>query len=402
MTISFRTHQVSKFRFRFQKLALIISTVLLFIPLFLIAGDPISPPPPDLLFYSGQDYGSESQFGPMNVFVNVGLVTIGHMTQSPELSYINFKGSGTILVNSLLHQRRAINSDYDNGFIGFFRNEFLPPNPPALPNYFMHLIGEGMLSRKLEEYYRFHGMQGIWPKVLAVSTIIATQQMNELVEFGFPMHPKSDPVADLYFNTAGIVAFSYDGVARLFSNEYIRLYYWPGQPVIDIRDGALYNHGESFLLRTTLGKRTDWKLSILFGMPANGLGVSVPVKNGDLLTIAPFTTDLITRPRGYIPPTLDELNAEIGSGDPDLQDSHDVVIKEFYYAFGAYWDRQGSLLAGLTIGYHPAFSLCLNVYPGIFNVGPVGLGGYLTAAQHGAGSAGITLSLSPAIPGVRF
>ncbi|NQU68471.1 MAG: hypothetical protein HQ510_11055 [Candidatus Marinimicrobia bacterium] len=407
ITISFRTHWVSKFRFYLQKLALTISTVLLFIPLFVIAGDPISldtipPPLPDPFFYFGQDYGSESQFGALNVFLNVGFVTTGRMTQSPRFSDIDFNRNGTILFNSLFHQRHAINEDYDNGLTGFFTSEFVPSYLPAIPNYLLHFVGEGMLSRKLEEYYQSRGFQGIWPKVLSISAVVASQQVNELVEFGYVLHPKSDPVADLYFNTAGIVAFSLDSIAKLFSNEWVRLYYWPGQPVVDIRDSGLFNHGETYLLRTTLGSRTDWKFALLFGLPTNGLGVSIPLENGDNLTIMPLATDQLIRPRGYETPTREELLTQLNGDDLDQKVSHDLVIKEFNYSVNLYWDRSGSLLASLAICYEPEFNLSLNVYPSVMSVGPVGVGGYLVASQNGASTVGMTLSVSPVVLGTRF
>lgn len=356
----------------------------------------------DLYFYHGQTVGSEYQFGPLNILLNVGFVTTGRMTQSPRFSDIDFERNRTILENSLIHQRIAINDDYEDGFKEFFLTEFVPPYLPAFPNYALHFIGEGMLYRKLEEYYRFQGINKIWSRTLSISSIVLCQQINELVEFGYPLHPKSDPVSDLYFNTAGIIAFSFDNVAKLFSNDYINLYYWSGQPIIDIRDNALFNHQESYLLRATLGRSRDIKLALLFGLPANGLGFSFPLKNGDYFSLMPFATDQITRSPGYVPPTREELLEDADGGDPHLDISYNVIVEEFNYSINAYWDRNGSLLASVAVGYEPVFSLAMNIYPGVLQFNGVRFGGYLITSETGASSMGFTASVSPVMPGIRF
>ena len=81
----------------------------------------------------------------------------------------------------------------------------------------------------------------------------AAQATNEVVEYELPWEQRLDPLADFYFNLAGIIAFSFDEVAQLFSNDYLDYYYWPGQPIIDPQDNALFNQGEQYYFRTKFG-----------------------------------------------------------------------------------------------------------------------------------------------------
>ena len=60
---------------------------------------------------------------------------------------------------------------------------------------------------------------------------------------------ETDPVADLvFFNPSGWLLFSFDGVARFFSED-IKIGFWPGQPSLDFSTFSLYNAGESYFFR---------------------------------------------------------------------------------------------------------------------------------------------------------
>jgi hypothetical protein len=343
-------------------------------------------------FYHGQNYGSESQFGPLNVFINVGLVVPGRLRTTPKLNEIRYKQGWDNVIDSLSNQGDVF--EESGGFGRSLEKEFIPfadPSGAWLPNYTLHFLGEGMLSRKLEEYYRYNGVQGKYaPKMLAVSTIVAAQLMNEVVEYELPWEQRLDAVADFYFNLAGIIAFSFDGFSEIFSNESVEYYYWPGQPVIDVKDSGLFNQGENYLLRFGEG----WKYAFIMGVPANGFGVSLPLDdmNYEYLTVM-LGTDVIIPQRSF--------DAEVEAqrvGDFVAAD----VAKEYTAAVSVYWDRKGSLLASSSLSFSPSWQLSINAYPEKRWGLEVGIGGYAVVSEEGANTVGLTLDLMPLVPGFRF
>ena len=347
-------------------------------------------------FYKGQDYGSESQFGPLNVFMNVGFVVPGRLTTTPNLGDIQYKAGWDNVTDSLSHQDDVF--DESGGFGRSLEKEFIPfahPSGAWLPNYSLHFLGEGMLSRKLEEYFRYNGIQGEYtPKILAVSTVIASQLMNEVVEYELPWEQRLDIVADFYFNIAGIIAFSFDGFAEYFSNDTIQYHYWPGQPVIDTYNGALFNQGESYFLRIASGAQSGWKYAFATGMPANGFGVSMPLDDveGDYLTVM-LGSDVLIPKRDYEQDENDQRSGDFVAAD---------IAKEYTAAVNVYWDRKGSLMASSAFSFSPSWQLNMNLYPEKRWGMDVGIGGYLVLAEEGANTIGLTFDLMSLVPGFRY
>jgi hypothetical protein len=350
---------------------------------------------PTSYFYKKQTYGSESQFGPLNVFVNVGLVVPGRLTTTPNLGDIRYKAGWDNVVDSLSHQDDVF--EESGGFGRSLEKEFIPfahPSGAWLPNYSLHFLGEGMLSRKLEEYFRHSGMQGEYmPKILAASTVIAAQLMNEVVEYELPWEQRLDIVADFYFNMAGIIAFSFDGFAQYFSNDTVQYYYWPGQPVVDTYNGALFNQGESYFLRIASGTEAGWKYAFAMGMPTNGFGVSLPLDDleVDYLTVM-LGSDVLIPNRDYQQDEDDQRTGDFIAAD---------IAKEYTAALNVYWDRKGSLMASSALSFSPSWQLNMNLYPDKRWGMDVGIGGYLVIAEEGANTIGLTFDLMSIVPGFR-
>jgi len=356
-------------------------------------------------FYHSQDYGSESQFGPLNVFANVGLGVAGRLNASARLTDIDFKhgfkGLGTAYFDPMEGIRQGYGDPVKWGYL-----EFVPVlGILSWPNYTLHFLGEGMLSRKLEEYYIANNYSPLQSKLLAIATITASQQMNEIIEQEFVT--PGDPFADLFFNTAGVIAFSFDGFAQLFSNESVQLYYWPDQAVVDVRDAAIYNHAENYLLRTTLGSWTNWKLAIPFGLSAAGIGVSMPIGKSDYITFGLIGGSSNLPNRQYTPPRR-ELIIYYDEETEKIEGNKVQTDPSKMSTFRMYWDRKGSVLGSLDIAYsdnhfgRKAFHLGTNIYPGIFQYRSVKFGGYAAYTHHVGGTIGITMSTLSVMPGYRF
>jgi hypothetical protein len=65
------------------------------------------------------------------------------------------------------------------------------------------------------------------------------------------------------------------------------------------------------------------------------------------------------------------------------------------------WDRGGSLLATLELGFPVRPSLVVNIYPGFVRAGPVQLGGYAYADKEIRALA-LTVSTISVMPALRF
>jgi hypothetical protein len=350
------------------------------------------------LFYLGQDYGSESQFGPLNVFVNVGFSVVGKAGGFHIISPfdVNYGSSAKELWSSYIHVDRIPQGYGTYGKYAFI--EWFPTAIPSWPNYALHILGEGMLSRKLYEYNLDQGMSPLWARVGAIATIVLAQQMNELLE------SKSVPVGDalsdtVVNNTLGIILFSFDGFAGLFANEYLNLYYWPGQALLDVRDGALYNNSESYLLRATLGGWTRARINLLLGIPSQGFGLSYPVRGEESVGFLIINQPPLVPAHPYVRgPQLERIRyvpRTPASTEPvATADASQTALR-------LTWDRGGSLLATLELGFPVRPNVVANIYPGFVRAGPVQFGGYVYADKDIRAFA-LTVSTISVMPAMRF
>lgn len=361
------------------------------------------------LFYFNQSYGSESQFGGVNIFTNTGFVVSGRYTTPFIFDEIDYDKNFSTVVKSFTRQYSTVKK---NGGSNRLLSEFNPFDSSGrfLPNFGLHFIGEGMLSRKLEEYYRAEGYTH--PKISAITTIVASQLMNETVEADMPWYNPVDSLADMYWNIAGIVAFSNDDFAKFFSNEFVNLYYWPGQPIIDVKDRAIYNQGESYMLRAGKG---NLKFAFGMGIPINGIGASYTKNGYDNFSLL-LGTDF-----GLPRTDWQQSEQEVG------ETANDVMIGLAIPSVQFYWDRNGSLMASMFIGKATQCSdglrafkdasgkkgcaspaaervsrshFSVNLYP--VEIGNVAIGGYLIMSEAGASSVGITFNYPPVSLGRRF
>ncbi len=361
------------------------------------------------LFYFDQGYGSESQFGGLNLFFNAGFVVSGRYATPFIFDDIEYDKNFSFALRSFIHQSSTVK---ENGGSARLLSEFNPFHSSGrfFPNFGLHFIGEGMLSRKLEEYYRSNGYAN--PKISAIASVVATQLMNETVEVDMPWYDPVDSLADIYWNVAGLVAFADDDFAKLFSNDFANLYYWPGQPIIDVKDGAIYNQGESYILRMGKG---DLKFVLGTGLPINGVGASYAMNSEDNFTVLLGTDIALPRTEWHLPEQQDDETAA------------DIMISLAIPSVQFHWDRKGSLMASLMIGQMSQCSdgsrpfknssgktacvspgidviarsqFSLNVYP--IEMGSLVIGGYLISSKAGASSLGITFNYPPVSLGRRF
>jgi hypothetical protein len=348
-------------------------------------------------FYHNQNYGSESQFGHLNVATTIGFSVVGSGFWGYRPGDIPYAEGFETMINSFANPSQIVDSY--GGYDKFIFQEFVPIlGINSYPNYLFHFLGEGMLSRKLYEYNLSKGMSKSKSRFWAVTAVTAGQLLNEVVEA--PIVWRGDAIADMVFNIMGIVAFSHDGFARKFSNEKVKLYYWPGQPMIDIRDGALYNNSETYLLRAGLGKWTKAKFDFLIGLPSTGIGLSYPINTKDKIAAFVILAQAPILPRyPYNIPKVERFLPISQRPTTPVSDTTSTSLTQD--AVRLTWDRDGSLMTSLEIGY-PKLNFTLNIYPGVLKFGNLKLGTFAHIDTEYPSAFGPTMSWMPMMPGFRF
>ena len=238
-------------------------------------------------FYKKTDVGSEAAFSPLSAMINVGYDLFRSGSYQNRIAGVDYQTGIENIYDNVIHLNRNI--QLSGGWRDFAAYEVFPYREFGLshghfvPNYFLHVLGEGMLYRKMQEWYTER--QYPVPRLMALGTIFASQLLNETVENGAYRGANNDPVADLvFFNPLGWLLFSFDEVARFFSED-ITIGFWPGQPTIDLSDFSLYNAGESYFYRG--GFDFMGPISLFGYMGCEGIGgLSWKFDETDSLTVA--------------------------------------------------------------------------------------------------------------------
>ncbi len=327
-------------------------------------------------FYHSLEYGSESTFNPISLLVNGGFDELQAYEYSYDLSQIPWKNASHNVWMNITAPLPQINNYGWSRFIG---NEILPTTLNSeraqyFPNYTLHLIGGGMASRKISEWYDAHGYPV--PRILGALTAMSYHYINEIIESGDgPFVSNVDPIADLLiFDPLGIILFNFDGVAEYFS-ETFSLNDWSMQPAATLYPLTFRNIGQNFVMKYPI--TSSGKTSILYHFGAFGiLGLSFKTNDEEAVS---FGLGVCSK-RVY---TTDTRNGSI---------TKSIVIGPI---MGIYWDRNNSLLASFvaTDGFYE--KIRLNVYPGMIKVFSISPGIFASVGGRGRFTLGVTLSALP-------
>ena len=331
----------------------------------------------DGLFWTPRSYGSESQFNPLTAFINGGFDILRNAAYDDHLLGPAYgMGAVNVLNNVAVRPLTALD------FIGwgkFGAHEVFPYRGldtrygQFVPNWFMHGLGEGLLYRKLEDWYRHYDVPA--PRLMAILTTTAMQFLNEMTENGDFRGWNQDPIADmLIWNPLGFALFSIDPIARFFRGP-IKLDYWPGQAAIT-NGFRLTNQGENYAFKIALGLPIDLRFFMYYGK--QGLfGAAFPVNAHDNLSIG-------------VGPSLKGMVAEYVNGSRMMIPGDQLV-----WETAVFWDRDESLMASLFAGLTQSPYVAANVYPGLIEIGGWSLGAFARWSRDEGSSAGLTLRGSP-------
>jgi hypothetical protein len=280
-------------------------------------------------FYTGKEYGSESSFNPASEILNEGFDVFGMLGQDKRLFARDFDADFRNVFQSVMHADQT----YREYGWSVVKNEFLPITSTRvpgggswLPNYEAHLMGSGMVSRKMTEWYDMHGVPH--PAIAAGLTMFAAHFANETVENNGFRRRNEDATTDLlFFDLGGIYLWQWGAMQRAFSGTF-QLENWPLQPSINPQYGTLENAGQNFVLRGPIPFSDKWRWFYFFGLSGAG-GVTRVLGDGYGLS----------------------LGAGMDAIDNPVVDSTRGARTVTLRPKGAiYLDRNGSLLGSFSVG----------------------------------------------------
>lgn len=329
--------------------------------------------PPDSTtgrFYSGRDYGSESQFNPLSVIANEAWDISQLEGTSRSIPELHSAGSFGRLHGSVGHPLESIRRE---GARRFLTTEIVPTSfdrdrAQWIPNYQLHLVGGGMRYAALEEWWSSHGCEH--PAIAAAATTMVADYMNEVSEISNnPSSRVADPVADLYFfDIGGILLFRIDAV-KDFCSRTIQVMNWPLQPTWVAGGPKVENAGEYWAIKAPIPVTDRWKLFYHMGLGNIG-GVSRSLGGGNDLSVA----------AGCYSRSLRDVDSAVRTAriEPKL---------------GIFWDRNNSLMASAFWNSQSVDRFLVNIYPGVVPTGPIKLGIWLSTGGSRGTHAGVTGTL---------
>jgi len=319
-------------------------------------------------------YGTELNFNPGSVLLN-GTFDIlrngGHSKNILKQEYL--KGMDNVWWN-ITHPIKNIEQ---YGWKNFISKEVIPisvnkDKAQYVPNYMHHVLGSGMIYKKLAEWYDYHGVK--YPHVVSAVTSVVYHFMNEVLENGGYQGSNTDPIADLLiFDPLGILLFSADATNRFFS-ENLTLKDWSLQPVYNPWNHWIDNAGQQFIIKYQLPFYK--KLSVFHYWGINGItGLSYTYNNehnfsfGAGLIVNKLKQNIVKKSR-LMTPILDG-------------------------AIGMFYDMNHSLLMSILISGPKTYNARINVYPGLIKFGCFNPGLYMGFGEWDHFIFGITLAHIP-------
>lgn len=313
-------------------------------------------------FYRQRAFGNEVQFNPLTEILNEGFDQLRVDNSNRRLAQLPYGPGARNVLRALLHPDSAMRS---YGVRRAITDELLPLSTKAsnggnwVPNYEFHLLGSGMVSERMVEWFEAHDVGH--PVAASFATMFTAHFINEALEDGGrPIRGHAfDPVADLYiFDLGGFLLFRSARVQRLFS-ERIELTNWAGQATIGVPGFTLENAGQEFLLRSRLPRTDRFRAFFAFGYSTLG-GVSVGKKGGLAFSVAAGADAIDT-------PVVDSASGK-----------KTVTLKP---NSGVFVDRDGVLLFSLTARYSNEVIAMANLYPGVLRVGGVSFGSWVQVTK---------------------
>ncbi len=329
-------------------------------------------------FYNSLPYGTERQFNPASEIINEGFDLLRSDDADRRVFQLPYRTEWSNLVSTLRDPRRDF-GQYGWGY--WAKHELFPltyknhAGGQWVPNYQFHLIGSGMVSARMAEWFDQRGVPH--PVLWSTVTMFASHMLNEMTEHPNP-HSQDSATDLLIFDPLGILLYRLDRVQRLASGP-LKITNWLMQPSLTFPGKTIENVGQEFVVRFRIPKTTNWSALYMFGVSTQ-LGISRDVGGGNKLSLAAGADAVDT-------PVVDSA-----------RDARTVILKP---KVGIFYDRNGSLLMSLVArrGYESLATF--NMYPGAVFGDRVPFGLWLSPVRGGklrfgiAGTWGLGIATGP-------
>ncbi|MBC8310852.1 MAG: hypothetical protein H8E72_00960 [Candidatus Marinimicrobia bacterium] len=337
------------------------------------------------LIFSSTDYyfynphiksGSEPYFHPINTILNGSFDILRNGTiKSNDITDIAYKNSAKNIWFNITHPIENVKKFGVDEFVELeiFNLSFDPSKGHFLPNIANHVLGNGMLYVKMEEWFDHHNFQH--PRLMSFGTTTFYQVMNEVIE-----HPSGkqyvnvDSISDLLiFNPLGFLLFSFDNVKYFFSNT-LPIQDWSLQPMFNPFSHKLENTGQNYIMHLPFLGGKKLQPFVYWGI--HGLaGYSYKMENENMVSVG--FGRVVNRIRSEIRET-DYLENTIFF-TPDMDGSASIFLS-----------KNNSLLMSAMVTGPRFYNAQINIYPGVFKLGNFSPGFYCAVGE----SEGLVFGLS--------
>lgn len=331
---------------------------------------PPTEPPPPRYFYHHYDYGTQSLYSPLWVFLNRGYDVLQDHVASRNILDQHYRTNTGNVLDNLADPFPAISAD---GWKTFLTEEIFPLSFTSatarwVPNYTLHLIGGGMTYTALAEWFEDRSIP--FPHLWSGVTLMASALVNETIENKGIVGHNTDAIADIWvFDIAGMILFSFDAPKRFFSREVV-ISDWSLQPTFTFPHGQLHDQGNYFAARWALPFYPRLRLFAWFGEATTG-GLSFRINDE------------------Y------SISAAAGGSAVHLVNQSTMRVENtvvFTPTAAAFLDRNESLLASVQVTDIEDYFVSVNMYPhAVFERGPAA-GLWTVIDKRGHPAFGISLS----------
>jgi len=320
--------------------------------------------------------GSEKFFHPINTVLNGSYDILRNGTfKTNDITDISYGNSADNIWFNITHPIENVKKFGVDEFVELeiFNLSFDPSKGHFLPNIANHVLGNGMLYVKLEEWYNHH--QYPLPRLMSLGTTTFYQVMNEVIE-----HPSGyryinvDSISDLLiFNPLGILLFSFDNMKYLFSNT-LPIQDWSLQPMYNPWHHRLENTGQNYIMHFPFLGNDRVQPFVYWGI--HGLvGCSYIMQNESTVSVG-------------LGRVVNRIRSEIR--ETDYLENTIFFTPDMDGAFSISLSKNNSLLMSAMITGPRFYNVQINVYPGIIKLGEFSPGLYFAIGE----SEGIVLGLS--------